>query len=239
VKKKSVPMKKAAFVPPSNWAKLYARLEDYRKTLEAPVDTIGCHMLRDPLTPAETQRFHTLVALMLSAQTKDVVTAAAMQTLLQCGLTPQGLQAMTEADLGSCICKVGFHNTKAKHLKQVADILMKEHNGKVPREYNEVIALPGVGPKMANLFFQAADNRVIGIGVDTHVHRISQRFGWVPSTVKSPEDTRKCLESWLPRECWADVDFDFVTLGQDFCDAKYPGCEMCCLRGLCPYAKQF
>ncbi|KAL7700646.1 endonuclease III [Lotmaria passim] len=229
-------MMKAPFVPPSNWAKLYSRLEDYRVTLQAPVDTVGCHMLRDPTASAETQRFHILVALMLSAQTKDVVTAAAMQTLLKRGLTPQSVQAMSEAQLDACICKVGFHNTKAKHLKQAVAMLVKDYDGKVPREYAELIALPGVGPKMANLFFQEADNRTIGIGVDTHVHRISQRFGWVPSSVKTPEDTRKCLESWLPREHWGTINYLLVGLGQTVCTPLHPKCATCKLNDICPNA---
>ncbi|KPA77425.1 putative endonuclease III [Leptomonas pyrrhocoris] len=229
-------MKRMAFVPPSDWAKLYARLEDYRMTLKAPVDTIGCHMLRDRTASKETQRFHTLVALMLSAQTKDGVTAVAMQTLMQRGLTPQSVQAMTESELDSCICKVGFHNTKAKHIKQVADIIVRDYNGNVPREYSELIAFPGVGPKMANLFFQDADHRIIGIGVDTHVHRISQRFGWVPSTVKTPEDTRKALESWLPREHWGTVNHLLVGLGQTICTPLRPKCDACKLSDVCPNA---
>ncbi|KPI83344.1 putative endonuclease III [Leptomonas seymouri] len=229
-------MKKAPFSPPSNWAKLYARLEDYRRTLEAPVDTVGCHMLRDRTASPETQRFHTLVALMLSAQTKDNVTAVAMQTLIQRGLTPQSVQAMTESDLDSCICKVGFHNTKAKNIKKVADIIVSDYHGHVPREYSDLIAFPGVGPKMAHLFLQDADNRIIGIGVDTHVHRISQRFGFVPNTVKTPEDTRKALESWLPRKHWGTINHLMVGLGQTICTPLRPKCDICKLNDICTNA---
>ncbi|GET86244.1 endonuclease III, putative [Leishmania tarentolae] len=229
-------MKKHIFTPPSNWAQLFARLEDYRKHLKAPVDTMGCHRLRDENAPKEVQRFHTLVALMLSAQTKDVVTAAAMDTLMKRGLTPQSVSAMTETELDKYICKVGFHNTKTKHIKEVAGILVKDYDGKVPREYAELIALPGVGPKMANLFFQDADDRVVGIGVDTHVHRISQRYRWVPSTVKTPEDTRKALESWLPREYWGTINALMVGLGQTVCTPVHPKCSICELSGICPNA---
>ncbi|KAG5510508.1 hypothetical protein JKF63_06805 [Porcisia hertigi] len=229
-------MSKRSFAPPSNWARLFARLEDYRKHLPAPVDTMGCHRLRDECAPKEVQRFQTLVALMLSAQTKDVVTAAAMETLIKRGLTTQSVHAMTEAELDKHICKVGFHNTKAKHIKAVAAILMKDFDGKVPREYSDVIALPGVGPKMANLFFQDADERIVGIGVDTHVHRISQRYQWVPSTVKTPEDTRKVLESWLPRDHWGTINFLMVGLGQTVCTPLYPKCGVCELNDICPNA---
>lgn len=229
-------MSKRPFAPPSNWRQLFARLEEYRAHLPAPVDTMGCHRLRDENAPKEVQRFHTLVALMLSAQTKDVVTAAAMDVLIKRGLTAQSVHGTSEADLDKLICKVGFHNTKAKHIKQVAAILLKEYDGKVPREYAEVIALPGVGPKMANLFFQDADGRIVGIGVDTHVHRIAQRYKWVSSTVKTPEDTRKALEAWLPREHWGAINGLMVGLGQTVCAPLYPKCGVCELRDICPNA---
>jgi endonuclease III len=228
-----------AFQPLPNWRTVYDRIDRYRHTLPTCDSDDPSLWWRGESGDPETRRFYMLVGLMLSAMAREATYATVMTSLIQEGLTPQKVQEMGEEKPRERIKAFNLCNRKGKYITQTAIILQCNYDGKVPREYNEVIALPGVGPKMANLFFQAADNRVIGIGVDTHVHRISQRFGWVPSTVKSPEDTRKCLESWLPRECWADVDFDFVTLGQDFCDAKYPGCEMCCLRGLCPYAKQF
>ncbi|CAJ1017909.1 endonuclease III, putative [Leishmania guyanensis] len=229
-------MSKRSFTPPSNWAQLFARLEDYRKHLLAPVDTMGCHRLRDENAPKEVQRFQTLVALMLSAQTKDIVTATAMDALIKRGLTAQSIHAMTATELDMHICKVGFHNTKVKHIKEVAAILIKDYGGKVPREYEELIALPGVGPKMANLFFQDADHRTVGIGVDTHVHRISQRYRWVPSTVKTPEDTRKALESWLPQKHWGTINSLMVGLGQTVCTPLYPKCGICELSDICPNA---
>lgn len=224
------------FSPPANWRQLYTRMASYRKDLVAPVDTIGCSSLVDRTAPMETQRFHILVALMLSSQTKDPVTAAAMHLLMEAGLTPQSVAAMPPATLDGYICKVGFHNNKTKYIKEVAGILLRDFSGRVPREYEQVIALPGVGPKMAHLFFQAADGRVLGIGVDTHVHRISQRFKMVPPTVKSPEDTRKVLEAWLPKEHWADINHLMVGLGQTICTPLNPKCDSCELSDLCPNA---
>ncbi|KPA77424.1 putative Endonuclease III [Leptomonas pyrrhocoris] len=179
-----------------------------------------------------------LVGLMLSALARETTCAPVMNSLIQDGLTPQKVQSMGEEKLRERIKTVNLCNNKAKHIAQTAGIILRDYDGKVPRKYEELIALPGVGPKMANLFFSVADNRLVGIGVDTHVHRVSQRLGWVPPTAKTPEDTRKCLESWLPREHWADLDFDFVTLGQDFCRAKYPKCEVFCVQDLCPHGQR-
>mmetsp|Transcript_19627 Transcript_19627/g.31156 ORF Transcript_19627/g.31156 Transcript_19627/m.31156 type:complete len:120 (-) Transcript_19627:84-443(-) len=94
--------------------------------------------------------------------------------------------------------------------------------------------LPGVGPKMAYLCMQTAWGRSVGIGVDVHVHRISNRLGWVNST--NPEQTRKALETWLPREHWAEINPMLVGLGQTICKARKPLCSKCNVKDLCPYA---
>lgn len=224
------------FSPPSTWPDLYSRLVKYRKHLTAPVDTIGCHCLFDKDAPKAVQRFQTLVALMLSSQTKDEITADAMHKLMSVGLTPASIQRMTEKSLNQTISRVGFHNNKAKYIKAVAEILIRDYNSTPPTSYEEVINLPGVGPKMAHLFLQAADNKVVGIGVDTHVHRISQRFQWVPSTVKSPEDTRKALEAWVPVKYWSTINPLLVGLGQTICAATRPQCSSCELSSVCPSA---
>lgn len=225
-----------AFKAPANWVNLLERLKVYRKSLKAPVDTIGCDCLVDPKASKQVQRFQILVALMLSAQTKDEVTANAMRQLLDQGLTPVWVSKIPVENLNGLIQKVGFHNTKAANIKAVADILLEKYGGSPPSTYEDIIALPGVGPKMAHLFFQAADGQILGIGVDTHVHRISQRFKWVPSTVKNPEDTRRALESWLPKKHWGEINKLLVGLGQTVCFPINPGCSSCQLSDICPNA---
>jgi hypothetical protein len=97
--------------------------------------------------------------------------------------------------------------------------------------------MPGVGPKMAHLFLQCADDQnTSGIGVDVHVHRIVQRFEWVPKTVKGPEDTRKVLESWLPQKHWSEINEVLVGFGQTICTPRHPKCELCPANSLCPSA---
>lgn len=226
----------AVFKPPARWKEMLNTLRTFRATFSAEVDTMGCGRLFDDKVSAEEKRYHILVALMLSSQTKDTVNAAAMQSLLRGGLTPHRIISMPASELDGHIRKVSFHNVKTKHLKEVAHILLQDYNGTVPREYEELTSLPGVGPKMAHLFLQEADNRVLGIGVDTHVHRISQRLCWVPKTVKSPEDTRKQLESWLPKEHWCEINLLLVGLGQRVCRPIGPRCQDCRLAELCPNA---
>eukprot|EP00796_Vickermania_ingenoplastis_P000652 gene653-369_t len=224
------------FQPPGNWAELFTRLEKYRKTFRAPVDTIGCHCLHDPNAPRSIQRFQTLIALMLSSQTKDEVTAEAMNSLIRVGLTPPSIRSMRPEKLNRLISKVGFHNNKTKYIKSVVEILLDKYDGAPPVTYEELVLLPGVGPKMAHLFLQAADQHVVGIGVDTHVHRIARRFRWVPATTKTPEDTRKVLESWLPKKHWGTINELIVGLGQTVCSPVNPRCCECNLQDVCPNA---
>jgi endonuclease-3 len=224
------------FVPHHRWRELYDCIAQARKTLEAPVDTIGCDRLHDKAAPREDQRYQMLLALMLSAQTRDQMTAQAMRNLREYGCTPRSirrapLDVVTELIRGVC-----FHNNKAKHIKEATARLLKDFDGVVPSDIAALVSLPGVGPKMAHLFLQCADGKVEGIGVDVHVHRIAGRFQWVPSSVKTPEDTRKALESWLPRELWGGVNSMLVGWGQTVCLARNPKCGECPAASLCPSA---
>lgn len=148
---------------------------------------------------------------------------------------------MTDIELDSLISKVGFHNNKTKYLKKTSEILQTQHDGDVPGDLHTLLSFPGVGPKMAHLFLQAAYGKVDGIGVDTHVHRIAARLGWTKAKDKQPEDTRIELESWLPRGRWQPVNALLVGLGQTICTPINPRCGDCPVRdaGLCPTGKKW
>ena len=139
-----------------------------------------------------------------------------------------------EATLNKWISKVGFHNRKAKHIKEATKILKDKHNGLVPSNYDDLIALPGVGPKMAHLVLQEAFDDVQGISVDTHVHRISNRIGWVKSTT-TPGRTADQLEAWLPKENWGKVNGMLVGFGQTICKPIRPLCYECGVKNICPF----
>ncbi|RWS21993.1 endonuclease III-like protein 1, partial [Leptotrombidium deliense] len=143
-----------------------------------------------------------------------------------------------ESQIGELIKRVGFWKTKAKNIKKVANILKDEYNGDIPRTLEELLKLPGVGPKMALLAMNSAWNEVAGIAVDTHVHRIANRLAWVRKPTKQPEQTRKELESWLPKEYWNDINHDLVGFGQTICSAKNPSCSVCLNQKICPYTKK-
>ncbi|KAG9296378.1 hypothetical protein G9A89_014970 [Geosiphon pyriformis] len=227
---------------PSNWKEVLESLKKYRIGITAPVDTMGCERLADPVSEIVTpqiSRFQTLVALMLSSQTKDNVTAQAVHNLkerLPGGLT---IQSVIDADKGlfdDCISKVGFHNQKTGYIKKTAVICKEKYNEDIPDTVEGLMSLPGVGPKMAYLCMQCAWEKNAGIGVDVHVHRISNRLGWCKTEKAGPEATRMALESWLPQEYWTEINALLVGFGQTKCFSRNPKCSECPVSSLCPSA---
>lgn len=210
-----------------------------RSDIIAPVDTMGCESSANPNASPKDQRLQTLIALMLSSQTKDQVTFAAIQTLestLPGGLCLQALLDVDAERLNELIGKVGFHNNKTKYIKATALILRDQFGGDIPDTVEGLTSLPGVGPKMAYLTLSAAWGRDEGIGVDVHVHRITNLWGWHKTT--NPEDTRKKLELWLPKEKWHEINHLLVGFGQMLCLPVGRKCGDCKLaeEGLCPGA---
>jgi endonuclease-3 len=210
-----------------------------RESLEAPVDTMGCERLADRDASPRDQRFQTLVSLMLSSQTKDTVTAVAvrdMQSNMPGGLTLEGVLAIAPEALNAFIGKVGFHNVKTKNIKRTAEILRDEFGGDIPDSIAGLVSLPGVGPKMAYLCMSVAWGRDEGIGVDVHVHRITNLWAW--HKTKNPEETREALQAWLPREKWHEINWLLVGFGQMLCLPVGRKCGSCLLptKGLCPSA---
>ena len=183
---------------------------------------------------------------MLSSQTKDTVNAVAMRRLqaelpahaagAAPGLTLANVLAADEAALHACIRGVGFHNTKARHLRAAAALCRDRWGGDIPDTVAGLTALPGVGPKMAHLCLSAAWGRTEGIGVDVHVHRITNLWGW--HATRQPEQTRLALQAWLPRDRWREINALLVGLGQTVCRPVGRRCGDCelGLRGLCKAA---
>ncbi|KAF2140679.1 uncharacterized protein K452DRAFT_288773 [Aplosporella prunicola CBS 121167] len=228
-----------AVEPPRSWEEMYNLTVEMRKKVVAPVDTMGCERLADETRPPRDQRLQTLISLMLSSQTKDTVTAAAIKNLqenLPGGFTLESLLKVEPELLNELILKVGFHNNKTKYIKQTAEILRDKFDGDIPDTIKGLISLPGVGPKMAYLCMSAAWGRDEGIGVDVHVHRITNLWGW--HKTRQPEETRAALEAWLPREKWHQINHLLVGFGQTICLPLGRKCGECALadRGLCPGA---
>jgi endonuclease-3 len=188
-------------------------VEELRQDRTAPVDSDGSEALPDKSQGEKVFRFQVLIALMLSSQTKDAIVGETMRALQEHGLTVVNIAQTSHEKLNSLIRRVGFHNNKTKYIKETVEILISEYNGDIPPNAVEMMKLPGVGPKMAFIVENVGWGTCSGIGIDTHMHRMFNELKWVDS--KNPEQTRKQLESWLPKDRWMTVNVLFVGFGQE------------------------
>ncbi|XP_076896255.1 endonuclease III homolog 1, chloroplastic-like [Bidens hawaiensis] len=226
---------KAEVNPPANWVKVLEGIREMRSLENAPVDSMGCEKAGNSLPPKE-RRFAVLISSLLSSQTKDNVTHGAIQRLLDNKLlTPETIDNADESTIKDLIYPVGFYTRKATNMKKIAKISLLKYNGDIPDTLEALLSLPGIGPKMAHLVMNVAWDNVQGICVDTHVHRICNRLGWVPQT-KTPEGTREALQMWLPKEEWIPINPLLVGFGQTICTPLRPSCSLCSVSGLCPSA---
>mmetsp|Transcript_39084 Transcript_39084/g.85046 ORF Transcript_39084/g.85046 Transcript_39084/m.85046 type:complete len:373 (-) Transcript_39084:186-1304(-) len=235
------------FKPPENWPRVLSVIKAMRApggvASNAAVDTMGCDRCHEDGTaiPDEVRRFQILIAAMLSSQTRDEVTHAAMLRLRKHGLTPQNILRTEESALAQLLKPVGFYPRKSQFILKTCQILVDQYGGDIPDTLEGLKSLPGVGPKMAYLVMNIGWEKAEGICVDVHVDRISVRLGWMPETVpgkttRTPEDTRKVLESWLPVSEWVGINPLLVGLGQKVCSPQRPHCSDCLLSDLCPSA---
>ena len=176
--------------------------------------------------------FEVLIATMLSAQTRDAVTAAASTRLFRVARTPQTMAKLSEKRIIKLIFPVSFYRNKAAHLKASCRILVEQFGGRVPGTMAELLSLPGVGRKTANLVLILSFRSRKNICVDTHVHRISNRLGWVKT--RTPEETEQALYENTSARWWAYINLYLVTWGQNVCRPMYPRCPMCVIRPHCP-----
>jgi endonuclease-3 len=174
--------------------------------------------------------FAVLVSTMISLRTKDQVTAAASARLLRRAGSAGALAGMSEGVIARLIYPAGFYRTKARHLRQAAGLLVQRHGGRVPPGMEELLALPGVGRKTANLVRNLGFG-LPGICVDTHVHRICNRLGWVRT--RTPLETERALEAVLPRRWWIPINELLVAYGQRTCTPQSPRCSECPIRRHC------
>ncbi|MCK5376579.1 MAG: endonuclease III [Acidobacteria bacterium] len=202
---------------------LVRRLEEFRSSCRVTTLVAEQESSRSP--------YRLLVACIISLRTKDEVTSAASRRLFALADNVDLLADLEEDRIAQAIYPAGFYNTKARQLRQIAAILRDDFGGEVPATEADLLALPGVGRKTANL--------VLGLGfgkpaicVDTHVHRISNRLGLVRT--KTPEQTERALTGVLPRDLWIPINDLLVTFGQNRCHPISPRCASCVLADLCP-----
>ena len=193
--------------------------------LEEPaVEKIAEEQKEDP--------FQVLIATMLSAQTKDAVTHAAATRLFKVARTPRTMAKLRVKEIERLIYPVSFYRNKAVHVHETCRQLVSRYKGRVPDTMEELLTLPGVGRKTANLVLILAHASPDNICVDTHVHRISNRLGWV--STRTPDETEQALYAAAARRWWPVINLYLVTWGQNVCRPVYPLCGTCVLFDLCP-----
>ena len=214
---------------PEGWRQRWDLITELRRDRTAVVDQMGSEAIAASSAPGADRAYETLVSLMLSSQTKDTVNMATMKKLRDHGCTVQKILQTPDERLDELIHAVGFHNTKTKHIKQATQMISDNNAGKIPDTMDGLLALPGVGPKMALIILRVVFGKVEGISVDTHVHRIANQLAWTGETsTKTPEHTRAALEAWMPREVWEDVNLVLVGLGQEVQTEKAKLLSKCC-----------
>jgi endonuclease-3 len=174
--------------------------------------------------------FRVLVACLLSLRTQDTTTGPAAARLFALAGTPAALLALPVRTIERAIYPVGFYRTKARGLHRLCRDLLERFGGRVPDDLDALLTLPGVGRKTANLVVTVGFGKP-GICVDTHVHRISNRLGYVRT--RTPEDTERALRATLPRRYWIGYNDLLVGFGQNVCVPVSPRCSTCPVRRLC------
>jgi len=185
----------------------------------------------DELARERQDPFKILISTILSARTRDANTREATETLFDKYNTPELISNADINELEKLIYKSGFYKVKAARIKEVSQVLLEKYNGKVPNNFNELMSLPGVGAKTANCVLVYA-YKIPAIPVDTHVHRISNRIGWV--NTKNPEKTEEALKDLIPKNQWIRLNRIFVKFGQEICLPNNPKHEICPIEDICP-----
>ena len=174
--------------------------------------------------------FKILVATILSARTKDETTSRVVAELFERISEPDDLDKISAEELNKIIYQVGFHNNKTKQLKELPKVLREEFGGEIPSEIDDLIKLPGVGRKTANLV-RAVAFSLPAICVDVHVHRICNRWGYIKT--KNPLETEMALRKKLPKKHWLDINSYVVAFGQSLCKPRKPECDICPIYQYC------
>ena len=188
----------------------------------APIVTLVANRSRDP--------YQILISTLLSLRTKDEVTTEASRKLFEQASTPETMVGLSASSIRKLIYPAGFYKRKAETIRRVSRILLDQYGGRVPDDLDELLRLPGVGRKTANLVVTLGFGKP-GICVDTHVHRISNRLGYVAT--KTPEETEMALREKLPALWWIPVNDILVTFGQTLCKPISPWCSRCPVEKWC------
>jgi endonuclease III len=202
------------------------------RTLAREIDGLELPAVEKISNSQEEDPFQVLIATLLSARTQDATTLAASTRLFRAARTPKTIARLSVRQIERLIYPVSFYRHKAKHVKATCRLLVSRFGGRVPSTMEELLMLPGVGRKTANLVLVLSFKSLENICVDTHVHRISNRLGWVRTN--SPDETEQALYRATASRWWPYINLYLVTWGQNVCRPVYPRCGACAIEPYCP-----
>jgi len=202
------------------------------RTLAREIDGLELPAVEKISNSQEENPFQVLIATLLSARTQDATTLAASTRLFRAARTPKTMARLSVRQIERLIYPVSFYRHKAKHVKATCRMLVSRFGGRVPATMEELLMLPGVGRKTANLVLILAFKSLKNICVDTHVHRISNRLGWVRTN--TPDETEQALYQATANRWWPYINLYLVTWGQNVCRPVYPRCGACAIEPYCP-----
>lgn len=182
------------------------------------------------IAKTDASPYRVLVSTILSLRTKDKITYETSIRLFEKAPNIHELGKLDEESISSLIKPSGFYKRKASELKKIANIIETKYNGEIPQNKDELMSLPGVGTKTANLVLGLCFQKPY-ICVDCHVHRLSNRLGWIKT--KTPEESEKELEKVLPASFWIELNDLFVRYGQNICTPLSPKCSLCPINSSC------
>ena len=175
--------------------------------------------------------FKILIATILSARTRDTTTSKITDKLFDKYNTPQAIAEASREDIEDIIRSIGFYKVKAERIQEVSELIWKDYNNEIPKDFNKLVSLPGVGPKTANCVLVFAF-QIPAITVDTHIHRIPNRLGWIKT--KTPKQSEAALKKLLPKKYWLRFSRLFVKFGQQICNPPHSKCNICPIQDTCP-----
>ena len=209
-----------------------ARVERVLRTIARAIDGMELPAIEKISNAQQEDPFQVLIATLLSARTQDATTLAASTRLFARANTPRAVAALSVKEIERLIYPVSFYRNKARHVEATCQRLLSAYGGRVPSSLEELVTLPGVGRKTATLVMILAFQSTQHICVDIHVHRISNRLGWVKTT--TPEATEQALYAVTDARWWKYLNLYLVTWGQNTCRPVYPRCDDCAIVADCP-----
>lgn len=207
-----------------DWATIFEKISEAVRKEGKPLPSVST------IAQRKSDPFRVLVSTIISLRTKDAVTLSSSEKLFKLADTPHAMLKLSKEEVEKAIYPAGFYRNKAQNILAISQILIDQHGGKVPSDQQKLLELPGVGIKTANLTLNLGFG-IEAICVDIHVHRISNRIGWIAT--KTPEESEKALQLVMPKEFWIPLNEILVSFGQTICTPVSPFCSRCPIYNDC------